>query len=52
MINFKEEILKYKPILEVEQVEDAVYTDEIQDLLEILQYMNKKIKNSDNSRLK
>jgi hypothetical protein len=50
MINFKEEIQKYKPVLEVEQVEDSVYSDEIEDLLEILQYMNKKIKKSDDYR--
>ena len=47
MINFKEEIQKYKPILEVDQVENAIYNDEMQDLLEILQQMNKKLKAQD-----
>ena len=45
MINFKEEILKYKPVLEVDEVEDALYSDELQDLVDILQAMNKKSKN-------
>ncbi len=44
MINFKDEIQKYKPILEVEHVEDAINSNEITDLLEVLQYLSKKMK--------
>jgi hypothetical protein len=38
MIDFKEEINKYKPIRTVEEVEDAV-RDEITDIMDLLQYI-------------
>jgi len=41
MIDFKEEINKYKPVLTVEQVEDGV-KDEITDMMDILQYLTGK----------
>ena len=41
MLDFKEEMLRYKPIQTVDDVEDAL-TDEIQDMMDILQYISSK----------
>ena len=43
MIDFKEEISKYKPVLSMEEVEDAVKNasfDEIKDIMDLLQYIS------------
>jgi hypothetical protein len=42
MIDFKEEISKYKPVLAVEDVEEAV-GGEITDIMDLLQYISGKI---------
>ena len=41
MIDFKEEISKYKPIRTAEEVEDAV-RDEIMDIMDLLQHISGK----------
>jgi len=41
MIDFKEEISKYKPIRTVDDVETAV-RDEIMDIMDLLQYISGK----------
>jgi hypothetical protein len=41
MIDFKEEIGKYKPIRPVDEVEEAV-KDEILDIMDLLQYISGK----------
>ncbi|MCL2200245.1 MAG: hypothetical protein FWB80_15140 [Defluviitaleaceae bacterium] len=41
MIDFKEEINKYKPIRPVDDVEEAV-KDEILDIMDLLQYISGK----------
>ena len=41
MIDFKEEISKYKPIRTVDEVEDAV-RDEIMDIMDLLQHISNK----------
>ena len=38
MLNF-EEIKKFKPTLEVEQIEDAVYQEDLTDMTDILREM-------------
>ena len=40
MFNFKEELSRYQPILEIDQIE----TSEMQDLLDILQHIAKEKK--------
>ena len=45
MIDFKEEIGKYKPIRPVEDVEDAV-RDEVLDIMDILQYIASNLRES------
>ena len=41
MIDFKEEISKYKPIRPVDDVETAV-KDEVMDIMDLLQYISGK----------
>lgn len=41
MIDFKDEIIKYKPILTVEEVEDSI-KDEVSDIMDLLQYISGK----------
>ena len=43
MIDFKEEIQKYKPVLETDEVETAVQSDEVKDIMDLLQYVIRKI---------
>ena len=43
MINFEEELKKFKPSLEVEEIEDAVYQEDLSDMTDLLkQVMNQK----------
>jgi hypothetical protein len=36
MINFEEELKKFHPSLEVEEVEDAIYNQDVTDLADVL----------------
>ena len=38
MIDFKTELMKFKPMLELDDVEKAVSPNELQDILDMLQY--------------
>jgi len=42
MIDFKEEISKYQPILSVDDVEDVV-SNEFNDIIDLLQYIARQI---------
>lgn len=44
MINFDEEIKKFKPCLEVDQAEDAIYSNDLKDVTDIMQEMIKEMK--------
>lgn len=44
MINFKEEITKYRKALEIDDVEEAIRSDESKDALELLQQLANYIK--------
>jgi len=44
MINFKEELKKYEPVLTIKEVEDVVKTDEIIDLIDVLKEIMSKEK--------
>jgi len=50
MLDFKEEMSKYKPIRTVDDVEDAL-TDEIQDMMDILQYISNKTPATDTGKV-
>lgn len=39
MLNFEEELKKFKPSLEVEDIEQAVYEEDLEDLTDILRGM-------------
>ena len=39
MLNFEEELKKFKPSLEVEDIEKAVYKEDLEDLTDILRQM-------------
>ncbi|WP_204217101.1 hypothetical protein [Lachnoclostridium sp. An181] len=39
MLNFEEELKKFKPSLEVEDIEDAVYQEDLTDMTDILREM-------------
>lgn len=41
MINFKEELQKYEPILEIDEIESAIHSNELQDMFDLLQYISK-----------
>ena len=36
MINFEEELKKFKPCLEVEDIEEAVYQEDLTDMTDII----------------
>ncbi|TCT14282.1 hypothetical protein EDC18_10679 [Natranaerovirga pectinivora] len=46
MINFDEEIKKFKPCLEIEDTEDSVYNYDSKDISDILQEILKEMKNT------
>lgn len=48
MIDFEEELKKFHPSLEVEQVEDNVYQNKPKDVTDLLQEMLKEMKGSNN----
>ena len=39
MLNFEEELKKFKPSLEVEDIENAVYQEDLSDMTDILREM-------------
>ena len=39
MINYEEELKKFQPSLEVEDIEDAVYQEDLTDMTDILREM-------------
>ena len=36
MLNFSEELKNYHPVLTMEEVESALYNDELKDIIEVL----------------
>jgi len=39
MINFDEEVKKFKPTLELDQAEEAIYNNDLKDIMDIMQEM-------------
>lgn len=39
MLNFEEELKKFKPSLEVEEIEDAVYQEDLTDMSDLLKQL-------------
>ncbi len=44
MLNFEEELKKFKPSLEVEEIEEAVYQEDLTDMTDILRTMMEQTK--------
>lgn len=44
MLNFEEELKKFKPSLEVEDIEESVYQEDMTDMTDILREMMKQNK--------
>ncbi len=44
MINFEDELKKFKPCLEIEEAEEAIYAYETKDIVDILGDMMKEMK--------
>ena len=42
MIDFKTEIKKYQFLVELEEVEEALYSEEIADIVDLIQHMAEK----------
>ena len=42
MLNFEEELKKFKPCLEVEELEEAVYQEDLTDMTDILKEVMQK----------
>lgn len=41
MINYEEELKKFKPLLDVDEVESAIYSRDLTDVIDILKEMQK-----------
>ena len=41
MLNYEEELKKFKPCLDVDEVEDAIYSRDLTDVIDILTEMQK-----------
>ncbi|WP_212505781.1 hypothetical protein [Anaerotalea alkaliphila] len=52
MINFDEELDKFKPALELEEVEDAIYAYASKDITEILDEMVQELKKEREKQVK
>lgn len=39
MINFDEEVKKFRPTLELDQAEEAIYNNDLKDITDIMQEM-------------
>lgn len=46
MIDFDEELKKFQPSLEVEEAEEAIYSQDLTDMTDILQEMMKEARRS------
>ena len=47
MINFEEELKKFKPSLEIDQAEKSIYKNDLRDVTDIMEDMIKELKSSD-----
>ena len=46
MLNFDEEIKKFKPSLEVDETEDAIYNSNIKDVTDVVQELLEEMKDN------
>lgn len=43
MLDFKEEINKYKPVLSVGEIEKSINNDDVKDVMDLLEHLSKQI---------
>ena len=43
LLDFKEELKKFKPVLGMDDVEKSIKSDEVKDVMDLLQYLSTKI---------
>jgi len=43
MLNFSEEIKNYQPVITMDDVESALYNDELKDIMEVLSRLSENI---------
>jgi len=48
MFNFEEELKRFQPIPEVNQAEEAIYSNDLKDISDIVMQMTEEIRNSGN----
>ena len=41
MINFKDELKKYEPILELNDIEDSIRSTDMKDIMDMLDYISR-----------
>lgn len=46
MINFEEELKKFKPSPELDEAEDAIYRNDLKDVVDILEEVKKEMQQS------
>lgn len=46
MIDFEEELKKFEPSMEIEDAEDAIYSRDLTDMMDVLQQMLKETRNN------
>ena len=47
MINFEEDLKKFKPSLEIDQAEESIFKNDLRDVTDIMEDMIKELKSSD-----
>ena len=48
MLDFKQEIQKYKPVMEVDDIENSIKSNEIEDMIDVLKQFSEKNKTNNN----
>ena len=49
LLDFKEELKKYKPVMGMDDVEKSIKSDEVKDLMDLLQYISTKVSERNHS---
>lgn len=51
MINFEEELKRFKPMLNVDQTESAIYNNDMRDISDIVAQITEELRSSQNSSI-
>ncbi|WP_162838870.1 hypothetical protein [Defluviitalea phaphyphila] len=50
MIDFKEELKKFKPSLEIDSIEETIKSNDIKDIIDLLTYISKNIEDQQQNK--